>query len=282
LLPVDVLLSYIDMIEILHWRSIAPDAAFHVARWWKTPTDPTRLHTHDFAEVFWVDAGTGIQSGPSGRQALQAGDIVFIRPTDAHALESAGRMQFTNVAFPVDTYDWLRHRYPTPWTDEPKPAIQHLEPGQLQRLTRAAEELFSAPRTRLSIERFLLDLLHMLTRQPLPALPAGAPDWFRRACVEIATPENFRLGAPAFARLAGRSAEHVARVTRDLLHETPSAVVNRVRLQHAARQLALTDAKIVDIALDCGLTNLSHFYRLFRRQFGATPQAYRQQQRGLA
>ncbi|MEI6082685.1 MAG: helix-turn-helix transcriptional regulator [Verrucomicrobiota bacterium] len=82
--------------------------------------------------------------------------------------------------------------------------------------------------------------------------------------------------------MAGRSAEHVARVTRDLLHETPSDLVNRVRLQYAARQLALSDAKIMDIALDCGLTNLSHFYRLFRHQFGSTPQAYRQQQRELA
>ena len=270
------------MTAVLHWHTIAPAAAFHVARSWKTAADPTRLHTHDFAEVFWIDAGTGTQSGPGGRQPLQAGDLVFIRPTDAHALESAGRMQFTNVAFPVDTYDWLRHRYPTPWTDEPTPAIHHLEPGQLHRLTRAAEELFSAPRTRLSIDLFLLDLLHMLTRQPLPVLPAGTPDWFRRACVELAKPEHFRQGAPVFAKLAGRSAEHVARVTRDLLQETPSDLVNRVRLQYAARQLALTNAKIMDIALDCGLTNLSHFYRLFRRQFGATPQAYRHQQSGLA
>lgn len=262
----------------LHWQDIvAPGDAFHVARVWITPRTPTRQHNHDFAEVFWIDDGAGTQSG----QPLQAGDILFIRPADTHELVSTGRMQLTNVAFPRDTYDWLRQRYPSPWTERGAPAVHHLDPAQLHRLARAADELFNAPRTRLSSERFLLNLLHMLTRQPLPALPVDAPDWFRHACLEIAKPEHFRHGAPAFAKLAGRSPEHVARVTRDLLRETPSDVVNRVRMQYAARQLAMSDAKIMDIALDCGLTNLSHFYRLFRRRFGVTPDAYRRRHRAV-
>ncbi len=265
------------MPQTLRWQQIVPPGdAFHVARVWKTPADPTRLHTHDFAEVFWIDSGAGSESGT---HALHPGDLIFVRPTDTHALESPTMMQLTNVAFPRDTYDWLVNRYPTPWTTAPR---QHLDPASLQRLTRAADELFSAPRTRLSIERFLLNLLHLLTPPPHPALPAEAPDWFRHACGELAKPEHFRQGAPALAKLAGRSPEHVARVTRAWLHETPSDYVNRVRMQYAARQLAMTDAKIMDIVLDCGLANLSHFYRLFRRQFGITPQTYREQQRGFA
>lgn len=270
------------MLTAFRWQDIAPGDAFHVARSWKTPQDPTRLHTHDFAEVFWIDAGNGVQSGPDGRKSLRSGDLVCVRPSDTHALESSDTMQLTNVAFPRDTYDWLCQRYPTPWTDAPALTIHRLESDQLQRLTRAAEELFNVPRTRLSIERFLLNLLHLLTRPPVPSLPVDAPDWFRHACGEITKPRHFCQGAPAFAKLAGRSPEHVARVTRHLLLETPTDVVNRVRMQSAARQLAMTDAKIMDVALECGLTNLSHFYRLFRRRFGVTPHAYRQQHRGLA
>lgn len=142
--------------------------------------------------------------------------------------------------------------------------------------------MFDAPRQRLFIERFLLNLLYWLVADAQPTLPPDAPAWLRRACTEIAKPENFRQGAPVFAPLAGRSPEHVARVTRELLGETPSDYVNRVRMHHAARLLAMTDAKITDIALDCGLTNLSHFYRLFHRQFGLTPQAYWLQQRRAA
>jgi AraC-like DNA-binding protein len=32
---------------------------------------------------------------------------------------------------------------------------------------------------------------------------------------------------------------------------------------------------ISGVALDCGFENLSSFYRLFRRQYGLTPRAYR-------
>ncbi len=280
--PVDILLSFFDMPTIIQWKNISPKDAFHIARHWKTPDEPTRMHGHDFAEVFWIDSGSGRQIGSGGSQPLQTGDLVFIRPVDSHALESTQTMQFTNVAFPRDTYDWLRHRYATPWTDTPIPAMFHLESGQLHRLAHTAEELFSAPRTRFSIERFLLNLFHMLVRQPFPLVPAEAPDWFRHACIEINKPEHFRRGSGAFVKLAGRGAEHVARVTRDILHEKPSTVITQLRMQYAARQLAMTDAKIMEIALDCGLTNLSHFYRQFRRQFHITPQAYRQQQRGLA
>jgi len=270
------------MTTILRWKDFAAGEAFFVARSWRKPGDAIRPHTHDFSEVLWIDTGTGEQSSPSGTKPLQTGDIIFIRPSDIHALTSTTTMQFTNIAFPRDTYNWLCQRYATPWTTAPVPEIRRLEPAQLRRLNRAAEELCNAPRTRLVIERFLLNLLHMLARQPLPALPADSPEWFQRACAEIHKPEHFRSGASAFTKLAGRSAEHVARVTRALLRQTPSAVVNRVRMQFAARQLTMTDAKIMDIALDCGLTNLSHFYRLFQRQFGITPQAYRQQQRSLA
>lgn len=278
----DIRLSYTDMTTTLAWQQTAPHDAFHIARSWKTPTTSTPPHTHDFAEVFWIDTGKGRQTGPTGVQPLRTGDIIFIRPTDIHALESAGRMQLTNVAFPADTYRWIRDRYPTPWTDAPTPAVLQLDSAQLHRLSRAAEELFNAPRTRLFIERFLLNLLHLLTPPPQPALPVESPPWFRQACFEIVKPEHFRTGTLEFAKLAGRTPEHVARVTRELLHETPSTVVNRARMQYAARQLAMTDTMIMDIALDCGLTNLSHFYRLFRQQYGMTPKAYRNQQRGLA
>jgi AraC family cel operon transcriptional repressor len=43
----------------------------------------------------------------------------------------------------------------------------------------------------------------------------------------------------------------------------------------ARRQLEMGDREIVEIALDCGIENLSHFHALFRRETGTTPRAYR-------
>jgi AraC family cel operon transcriptional repressor len=46
-------------------------------------------------------------------------------------------------------------------------------------------------------------------------------------------------------------------------------------MEFAARELRVTSRPIADIALDCGLNNLSHFYSLFRSAHGQTPRAYR-------
>jgi AraC family cel operon transcriptional repressor len=44
---------------------------------------------------------------------------------------------------------------------------------------------------------------------------------------------------------------------------------------YASRQLEMSSQCILEIAIDCGLSNLSHFYTLFREEFGVTPRAYR-------
>ena len=56
---------------------------------------------------------------------------------------------------------------------------------------------------------------------------------------------------------------------------TPTAYVNNIRMTYAMRQLEMGSHEIIQIALDCGITNLSHFYSLFRARTGMTPRAYR-------
>ena len=82
-------------------------------------------------------------------------------------------------------------------------------------------------------------------------------------------------GVENFLRLCGRSREHVARTVRQHLGTTPTEHVNRLRMAHARRQLEMGDRDILEVALDCGIGNLSHFYDLFRRDTGTTPRAYR-------
>ena len=94
-------------------------------------------------------------------------------------------------------------------------------------------------------------------------------------------PEHLAGGTQAFAKLAGRSPEHVNRILRQALGKTTTDVVNEIRLDYAARQLRMSDQKITEIALDCGLGNLGHFYSLFQKRFRLTPRKYRIRQHSL-
>ncbi len=88
-------------------------------------------------------------------------------------------------------------------------------------------------------------------------------------------PGWFAQGAAGLARAAGRGPEHVARTVRARLGCTPTAYVNRIRMEHAARELRLGTRPIAEIALECGIEDLSHFYALFRAAHGRTPRRYR-------
>lgn len=57
--------------KILRWSQIRHAGAFHAARTALSRTRPLAYHGHDFAEMFWVDAGRGIHR-INGQLALRA------------------------------------------------------------------------------------------------------------------------------------------------------------------------------------------------------------------
>jgi AraC-like DNA-binding protein len=59
-----------------------------------------------------------------------------------------------------------------------------------------------------------------------------------------------------------------------------SEFVNRVRLHAACRELRKTGKSVIAIALDSGISQVSFFNRLFLREMGCTPSAYRKTQVG--
>lgn len=277
-------ISYATVIfvEILRWKQIAGKAAFHAARDGKTRARPLTLHGHDFAEIFWIDAGQGTHRINGAAVPLRTGSLVLMRPSDCHGIDPIGHeeLKLTNVAFPAETLAELQPRYGSllswPFAEIGKlPFTRQIEPFQRQRFNQWADELSSSPRERLFLDRFLLNVLAELRREPQEATLAGAPSWLAAACRAIQSPEHFCGGVEEFLRRCGRSREHVARSVQLYFHRSPTDYVNDVRMAYARRQLEMGDQSILDIALECGTPNLSHFYRLFRERTPMTPRAYR-------
>jgi AraC family cel operon transcriptional repressor len=268
---------------ILHWKDIAGKAPFHAVR-----GSPPRArgavsyHGHDFAEIFWIDTGRSTHQINGDSVPLGPGSLVFIRPGDCHGINpiGIGETKLTNIAFPQETVAFLGQRYfagqsTAFWHTGNLPATRQVEPSQLRRLNRWADALSESPREALYIERFLLNVLVELNLEVSDAPLDEAPEWLSQACLLIQKPDQFSKGVEHFLRLCGRSREHVARTVQHHLGMTPTAYVNNVRITYAMRQLEMANNEIIQIALDCGIANLSHFYSLFRAQTGMTPRAYR-------
>lgn len=271
-------------IRRLLWRNVAqPGGWFHLARKVMVASaDNSTPHTHDFAEVFWLEDGTGTHCINGRRLALGRGDIVFIRPPDQHGYRLGAAKTFTlvNLAFSAATLDFVHRRYFTgrrdwPWAPNALPAMLTLNPSQLSQLAHMVDDLAQAPQHRIEVESFLLNLLRLVIGRERQAQAVQPPAWLRMALDRFAQPRHLTMGTVELARLTGRSPEHVSRVVRKLWKQTPTELVNRIRTDHAARELRMTDRSIVQIANDCGLGNLGHFYKLFKHRFAMTPRQYR-------
>lgn len=270
------------MIEKKRWRElVGPCDWHHLAIILFLPGRPVRLHTHDFPEIFWIERGAAEHHINGETKRLRVGDFVFIRPHDQHYLQAADASGFTlvNLAYHPRLRADLLKRFPAEFEPllapgGPLPVRIELSASSMSALRLELEPLSRSANSRLALERFFLGL-PALARPPEAAHLPPMPEWLRRACEEVQRPEVFARGAPGLVLVAGRSAEHVARTVRQVFGVTPSDYVNRVRLEYAARQLRVTTRPIADIALDCGINNLSHFFALFRQAFHQTPRAYR-------
>lgn len=260
-----------------------PGEAFHITTVVMAGRQGYPMHTHaDFAELFLVESGHGSHLLRNGAEPLHSGDLVLIRPRDAHGFKAISNRtcRYINLAFPIGSLNALQKRYyPAQknfWGGESAvPAKYSLDTDVKETLLEALQDLSRRERIRVHVERFLLVMLDALDKVNSSAKPGPEPNWLYRAIRDIRKPESLTEGLPAFLRLAGRSPEHVARETRRWTGQTPTDLVNQARLDHAAYLLNMSNKDIVDIALECGFQNLSHFYRLFKKQFGQSPRAHR-------
>lgn len=71
------------------------------------------------------------------------------------------------------------------------------------------------------------------------------------------------------------SVTHFRRLFLTIFRETPAKYALRLRLNQARQELETSDRPIVDIALETGFYDQSHFIRSFRRIYKVSPNAYR-------
>ncbi|MEM1237146.1 MAG: AraC family transcriptional regulator [Pseudomonadota bacterium] len=261
---------------------LASGESFHYARKALATRFPARAHDHDFFEVFLIINGKTQHWINGVTQVLEPGQLMFIRPLDAHAFSADRRSgcEIINVMFSIDTAQHLAGRYSDTisgrFFDAPGllPELHTLGPRQFERALNVSAQLQTADRSLARIEEFLLTLVNRVA-VPAPHVTTTGPAWFSAACSAAQNIEVFRLGAPGFIEAAGRSHEHVCRTCREVLGVTPTDYINRIRMDHAARLLRTEDTPVESIASLCGFENTSYFYRLFVKNFGETPKRYR-------
>jgi len=83
------------------------------------------------------------------------------------------------------------------------------------------------------------------------------------------------LSVGELAAAVGVSRRQLERVFLEKAKSSPALVYRRLRLERARHLLLQTKAPLIEIALEVGFENASHFARLFRKAYGVSPTALR-------
>ena len=132
--------------------------------------------------------------------------------------------------------------------------------------------------TPFAVEGLILELLALMARlrnAPEARASRQPPRWLAEARDLLHDRYAERLLVTDVADAVGVHPVHLARVFR-LHYGTPvGAYLRGLRLTWAAGMLTDSSDGIAQIALQAGFFDQSHFTRVFKRQFGLTPLAYR-------
>ncbi|TCT18254.1 AraC family transcriptional regulator [Melghiribacillus thermohalophilus] len=106
-------------------------------------------------------------------------------------------------------------------------------------------------------------------------------DYFKRISSAIDFMEtniHEEISLESISRHVGLSPFHFHRIFHSILGETITEYVKKRRLSLAARDLFITNKRIIDIAFDYGYESQEAFTRAFKKMFGVTPGAFRKHQ----
>ncbi len=247
----------------------------------------TKPHSHDFMEIFIVISGNVFHIVNNKKIFLDEGNLILIRPDDAHSYRQNKKdeCELINIAFSMETFRAARNFISSEYSlDEifkadlpPSRKLSCAEKDELvEKLMGSSEILLNDPKfAKISFKLLIIEMLCLFRSERKSLVKNEIPEWLLKTTEEMQKKENLKRGLPALRKIACRSDEHISRSFKSHLDRTPTDFINDCRVKCAASSLLNTDDKIDFIALESGFSNLSHFYHVFKDDFGMSPGKYR-------
>ena len=244
-------------------------------------------HTHDYAELFIMLAGSAKHTVNDVTSTLKCGDVVFVRPSDVHRYGKCdGEFSFLNMTFTTNTLKeallYLGDGFPAEaLMSAPTPPTANMIATELRRLDSrlkligaTSPEDHSARRT--ALRMLLIELLYSHFSDYSPRRD-NLPAWLEELCLRMREDGNFALGAERMIELSGKSREHLSRSVKKYFSVTLSAFINELRLNYIANMLINSNRKIADIVFESGFNTLSLATELFREKYGMNMRDFRRE-----
>jgi len=126
----------------------------------------------------------------------------------------------------------------------------------------------------LSVEALVLELMCQAGRSAATRAPAASP-WLRMALEVVEAQYREPIALADVAEVVRVHPTHLARAFRAAYGCSVGDYLRRKRIEQCCERLARADLPLLEVALEAGFSDQSHFSRVFKRVVGESPGAYR-------
>jgi len=248
-------------------------------------------HWHDHIELIVIDRGAVSCNAGGSTFQLYKGDVCFINRRQLHRLDPADGEDCHHTVMIIGTgllsqNPLLYEKYVRPILEDGQFSHIRFEgsgspAARISELVGHARALDSekAPGYELDLIATVHLILHQIYLSYIAAPKAAVRDINAEIQQEMAEyiyahfSENISLDDIAAAGSVSRS--QCAKLFKQYTSLSPVSFLNKHRLELSREMLRSTSESIAAIALDCGFSDQSYYNRLFVREYGITPLAYR-------
>lgn len=245
-------------------------------------TTESGFHCHEYYEVEIITAGTAKDTINGKDYKLNRGEFLFLAPDNTHYLRNYDAKGTTVVNLAV-SIKLMKEIFAFSGITTPSeliwPLTGQLPQEMITQLTEHAQILINPskdiPEKRILVKQWMTTCFlcsHHFSRKEHET---KLPEWMQQLTSELKTPEGLSGGIQYIKTHTTLSYPHICRYFQKYLQQTPVEWINEQRLLYSANLLMHTNTSILEISLECGFNNLSHFNHLFKKFYGITPSVFR-------
>jgi AraC-like DNA-binding protein len=241
-------------------------------------------HSHDYFVIGYVESGIQAYTYRGARHVTPAGQIFFVNPSEVHTGEAAASEGYIyRTLYPRAE---LMEQVSLDVTGKPvipffKEAV--IQDKSLSDLLMGFHRALAQEESRLRVESLLFAALSQVVIRHSD--PQMAPRFVGRERKAVACGRDYieahcerNVSLSQLSGLVGLSPFHFARAFEKEIGLPPHAYLEAVRIRKA-RELLNGGVPIVEVALQLGYADQSHFTNRFKRALGITPGQYIQERK---
>lgn len=247
-------------------------------------------HSHDFIEFFYVKSGTCTHEINSQTENLVLGDFYLLVPSDMHKfVNSEGSDNFTHrdIIFSFDYFKSICDTY------SPKLYVDIISKKYKLNFNFSNEEIikieklvslinhkrYDADEGRnelysLATKILCKEIINVIIEKNITEKTIY-PKWINEFLFLMDEPSNLKKTLEELTSNYYMSKSYMCRVFKKNLGMTMIEFFNKQKIKYAYYLLYSTDMNIEKICVEVGINNVQHFYPMFKKYIGMTPNAVR-------